>query len=321
MSLELPNGSRIVGLPGNEATVRGFSAVSLLLVDEAARVSDDMYLAVRPMLAVSDGHVVADEHAVRKAGILLRDVGGRRAGMGAGEGTGGGMPADPAAFLEEERRTMGERWYRQEYGCEFVDSVSGVFDRDLVERAITRDVKPLELIKRAMRSIYFAGLDLGQRQDPTAMAVVERREYDGAWDAAAYTHRKGDIAEPAVPGADPVGDAVSGGGGAGGWQDAVAATGGWGAAPPGGGCDGSGRGRWWICCGRKICNRAVAGDDHGRGHGEICGRLLPGAEAGPDCRFAGVDAAGRATDCGGDGGGGNAGAGDGGDAGQDIGER
>ena len=30
ISLSFPNGSRIVGLPGTEATVRGFSAVSLL---------------------------------------------------------------------------------------------------------------------------------------------------------------------------------------------------------------------------------------------------------------------------------------------------
>src|SRR5215467_12406076 len=31
ISLALPNGSRIVGLPGAEATIRGFSAVSLVL--------------------------------------------------------------------------------------------------------------------------------------------------------------------------------------------------------------------------------------------------------------------------------------------------
>ena len=55
MSMLFPNGSRIVGLPGNEETIRGFSAVSLLLVDEASRVPDDLYLAVRPMLAVSGG--------------------------------------------------------------------------------------------------------------------------------------------------------------------------------------------------------------------------------------------------------------------------
>ena len=57
ISLQLPNGSRIIGLPGTEATVRGFSAVSLLLVDEASRVSDELYMAVRPMLAVSDGEL------------------------------------------------------------------------------------------------------------------------------------------------------------------------------------------------------------------------------------------------------------------------
>ena len=51
----------------------------------------------------------------------------------------------PAVFLEEERRTKGERWYRQEYGCEFVDATSGVFDRDLVEAAFTSDFEPLEI--------------------------------------------------------------------------------------------------------------------------------------------------------------------------------
>jgi hypothetical protein len=38
---------------------------------------------------------------------------------------------------------MGEEWYRQEYLCEFVDTVSGVFDRDLVERAMSDEFEPL----------------------------------------------------------------------------------------------------------------------------------------------------------------------------------
>src|SRR5664280_730469 len=43
MSLAMPNGSRIVGVPGTEETIRGFSAVSLLLMDEASRVKEDVY--------------------------------------------------------------------------------------------------------------------------------------------------------------------------------------------------------------------------------------------------------------------------------------
>ena len=41
----LPNGSRIVGLPGKEANIRGYSA-NLLIIDEASRVPDDLYKAL-----------------------------------------------------------------------------------------------------------------------------------------------------------------------------------------------------------------------------------------------------------------------------------
>src|SRR5215831_9017902 len=54
-TLELANGSRIISLPGKEETIRGFSKVALLILDEAAWVADDLYIAARPMLAVSDG--------------------------------------------------------------------------------------------------------------------------------------------------------------------------------------------------------------------------------------------------------------------------
>ena len=55
ISIAFQNGSRIVGLPGNEATTRGFSNVSLLLFDEASRVPDELFRAMRPTLAVGGG--------------------------------------------------------------------------------------------------------------------------------------------------------------------------------------------------------------------------------------------------------------------------
>ena len=45
-------GSRIVGLPGNEAKVRGFTA-PMILIDEAARVPDELY---RAMPCKATGH-------------------------------------------------------------------------------------------------------------------------------------------------------------------------------------------------------------------------------------------------------------------------
>ena len=58
LTLELVNGSRIVALPGNEATVRCYSGVALLIVDEASRVDDGLYFSIRPMLAVSHGRLL-----------------------------------------------------------------------------------------------------------------------------------------------------------------------------------------------------------------------------------------------------------------------
>jgi terminase large subunit-like protein len=141
-SLLLPNGSRIIGLPGSEGTIRGFSAVSLLVIDEAARAPDAMYKALRPMLAVADGDL-----------WLLSTPWGKR-GFFYENWTDGGAewervmaPATECVrigkkFLEEERGQLGEAWFRQEYLCEFVESGHHVFDRDAVMGAMA-DVEPL----------------------------------------------------------------------------------------------------------------------------------------------------------------------------------
>jgi hypothetical protein len=143
ISLEFPNGSRIVGLPGTEGTVRGFSAVSLLLVDEAARVSEEMYKAIRPMLAVSSGALWLMSTPFGKRGFFYEAWQGGDPEWERIRVTAYECARIERGFLEEERKAMGERWFRQEYLCEFVDEVSGVFGRDLVARAMREDVEPL----------------------------------------------------------------------------------------------------------------------------------------------------------------------------------
>jgi Terminase large subunit, T4likevirus-type, N-terminal len=62
--IELANGSRVVSLPGREDTIRSFQGVALLIIDEAARVPDDLYYSVRPMLNVSRGRLVCLSTAI-----------------------------------------------------------------------------------------------------------------------------------------------------------------------------------------------------------------------------------------------------------------
>ena len=145
ISLAFPNGSRIVGLPGTEATIRGFSAVALLLVDEASRVSDSLYMAVRPMLAVSGGALWLMSTPYCRQGFFYETWthGGpewERIRAPATE-----CPRIQPEFLREERATMGARSFQREYMCEFEDSVSALFQRDLLDNAITSEVQPLRL--------------------------------------------------------------------------------------------------------------------------------------------------------------------------------
>ena len=49
-------------------------------------------------------------------------------------------PRISAEFLEEERESMGEWWYGQEYGCAFMDAQSAAFGREDVERAFREEV-------------------------------------------------------------------------------------------------------------------------------------------------------------------------------------
>jgi hypothetical protein len=145
ISLQLPNGSRIVGLPGMEGTVRGFSAVSLLLIDEAARVEDAMYKGLRPMLAVGGGDLWLMSTPRGKRGFFYEcwEHGGAewfRVRVPATE-----CARIPRAFLEAERRAVGPLWFAQEYMGEFVDSGAAVFGRDLVDRAVDDGFEALDV--------------------------------------------------------------------------------------------------------------------------------------------------------------------------------
>ena len=57
-SCTLANGARVVSLPGDPDTLRGYSAPKLIIKDEAAYVSDAMQAALDPMLAVSKGRLI-----------------------------------------------------------------------------------------------------------------------------------------------------------------------------------------------------------------------------------------------------------------------
>jgi hypothetical protein len=140
LQLELENGSRIVSLPGREGTIRGYSGVRLLAVDEAAWVDDSLYASTRPMLAVSQGRLIALSTPRGTRGWFYEAWRGQEP-WERYQVPASSCPRISAQFLAEEKRSIGEWWYRQEYCCEFLDAQSQAFSREDIEQCFREEVE------------------------------------------------------------------------------------------------------------------------------------------------------------------------------------
>jgi hypothetical protein len=140
-SCELKNGARLVSLPGDPETLRGYSAPRLIVKDECSYISDEMQAALDPMLAVSGGRLVEMSSPAGRRGHFFEN-------WQNGEGaeririTGRDCPRIPAEFLEQQRRKLGPMLFAQEYECEFVDAASSAFASELIELALVDDFVP-----------------------------------------------------------------------------------------------------------------------------------------------------------------------------------
>jgi Terminase large subunit, T4likevirus-type, N-terminal len=125
--IELKNGSRILALPESERTTRGIATltgVNLLVLDEAARVDDELYYAVRPMLADEQARLIALSTPFGKRGWFFSAwkeaqhalLSGAKADWHLIRVTARQCPRKyPPAKLDKERRSMPARQFRQEF--------------------------------------------------------------------------------------------------------------------------------------------------------------------------------------------------------------
>jgi hypothetical protein len=159
LTIKFANGSRVISLPGEEKTIRGYSGVKLLVIDEASRVPDDLYLAVRPMLSVSKGSLLALTTPFGKQGWFFEAwfgvKGDQPVGMSSRDAlrlkdgwkrvmsTSEECPRISREFLAEEKVELGERWYNQEHACDFTDLAGAWFSYDDIRDSMTDEFEPL----------------------------------------------------------------------------------------------------------------------------------------------------------------------------------
>jgi len=141
LAIRFSNGNRFVARPGSEKSARSFSAVTLLLEDEASRVLDDLYNTIRPMLAVSNGRHILMSTPFGKRGHFFKIWDEQRDLFEWYEIPAEMCPRITTEFLEEEKRT--NPWFEQEYHCKFLETIDGVFTFDQVAGAMSNEVEPL----------------------------------------------------------------------------------------------------------------------------------------------------------------------------------
>jgi hypothetical protein len=141
-AIELSNGSRVLALPGSDDSVRGLTVDAWIVADEAARLSNELIAALRPMRARrpqtrfamlstawsrSDPFWTAWE-SEDPSWLRLK-------------ATADTIHYDPA-FLERERLALGEDSYKREYLGIPLGAQASPFTWDLYDRA-TQAPRPL----------------------------------------------------------------------------------------------------------------------------------------------------------------------------------
>src|SRR3954470_9087218 len=137
-SCTLANGARIVSLPGDPDTLRGFSAPKLIIKDESAYCPDAMAAALEPMLAVSNGRLIELSTPNGRRGHFFeswdRGTGAERIKITARQ-----CSRISSEFLERQREKLGPMMFAQEFECEFIDAESSAFSSEMIDLALSDD--------------------------------------------------------------------------------------------------------------------------------------------------------------------------------------
>jgi hypothetical protein len=160
--LELANGSWIISLPGREETIRAFQGVALLLIDEAARVPDELYWSVRPMLNVSHGRLVLLSTPFGARGFFWKEWHDPRADWHRVCVSWRDCPRLSASMIEDERRAMGDQWVAQEYECSFI-ALEGLVYPEFAGTAVEGEAESFACASGLLEGRLVGGIDFGWR--------------------------------------------------------------------------------------------------------------------------------------------------------------
>jgi hypothetical protein len=116
--LRLANGSRIISLPGSARGIRGYAA-DLVILDEAAWITEATFTAARPLTAATGGRLIVQSTPGAPVGPFYELAEAVPDGWAYLRVRSDEVPTISPDFLERERREMAPDLYAQEYEATF----------------------------------------------------------------------------------------------------------------------------------------------------------------------------------------------------------
>jgi phage FluMu gp28-like protein len=188
-SLRLPNGSRLIARPAIARTTRGYSRARLIIIDEAAFVPDSIFRSLTPSLATSQGslwllstpHGQANEFARfwqdAESGFTRFQITRRP-----------NAPASRPSSSPPSAKCTASYPTPRSISAEFISQGVQLLTREQV-RAAFLPAAPVPALAMQGQTRYYFGLDLGKRQDHSALVTVELTWSLGPQDPATRTRR------------------------------------------------------------------------------------------------------------------------------------
>ena len=152
LSLMLGNGSRIVVLPGDGRTIRGYSSPTLILMDEAAFIADEVFDATLPMLAAApEGRIILMSTPYTSTGFFY-SLWHKADGWERVEFKTSDCPRLSGEWLAARRREDPLRFAR-EYECVFGSPDDALFTVEMLDRCVVSDYELLapRLLRRSIQ--------------------------------------------------------------------------------------------------------------------------------------------------------------------------
>lgn len=169
LMIRFPKGNRIIGLPANPNTARGYSMNVIL--DEFAfhEASREIWRALVPTITRGYRLVVlstpnGQQNAFYELWTHHEEFTRHRVTIE--DAAADGLSVN----LAELKAAIDADGWRQEYLCEFIDEASALIPWDLIDAAESEDC--LEDAD-AMDGRYYLGMDIGRKHDLTVLALIE----------------------------------------------------------------------------------------------------------------------------------------------------